>query len=160
MENKERFMTTEEKEKFLQRVKIETEDFVGTGDPKAIFEKSLHQYQKDMCEQIKKLNSLIKVQQRVKKDVETLYAEEELCSTDLDLDTIKAEISTKDEVINGARASAAVMKEKVRIGEKLIPKLVKNYDLLCEIDFYFGGVLNLSETPKYINQVVENNVEK
>ena len=159
-ENKQRFMTNEEKEKFLNRVKIETSDCIGTDEPSAIFEKSLNTYQEEMREQVQRLQNLVEVQKCLKKDAETLLAQEELHCTGLDLETIKNEIATKDKVINGARASIAVMQERIKVGKVIKTRLIKNYKLICDIDFYFNGALNLSETPKRVQQVVENNVKE
>lgn len=159
-ETKQRLMTDEEKEKFLSRVKIETQDVAESAAPIDIFEKSLSIYQSDMEDQIERLKNLVAVQKRLKKDTETLYAEEELCPTGLDLETIKNEIATKDKVINGAMASIAVMQERVKVGNIIKAKLLKNYKLVCDLDFYFNGALNLSETPKRVQEVIDKNVKE
>lgn len=159
-ENKQRPMTDEEKEQFLSKVKIECEDYVGTDEPIVIFEKSLNTYQSDMQDQVERLQNLVSVQERLRADAQELYASEELSCTGLDLQTIKNEIATKDKVINGARASIAVMKERIKIGNQIKNKLIKNYKLICDLDFYFNGALNLSETPQRVQRVVEDNVEK
>lgn len=160
MKSKERLMTPQEKEKFLSRVKIEQENFVGSNEPEVIFENSLSKYQEDMEAQVDNLHKLIKVQTKLRADVEKLYEKEQSNSTGLDLETLKAEIATKDKVINGARASAAVMEERIKLGKTLIPELVNKYSFVCDLDFYFNGALNLSETPNRVQQIVENNVKE
>ena len=52
------------------------------------------------------------------------------------------------------------MKERIKVGNNIRNKLIKNYKLVCDLDFYFNGALNLSETPKRVQEVIENNVEK
>ena len=153
---KQRLMTNKEKEQFLNKVKIVTEDIATSSDPKDTFKASLNTYQDSMKEQISNLKKLLKVQIEMRNYANSLLDKE----IGLDEETVKTEIKTRDEVIAGVRSSIAVMEERVRIGESLADKLIDSYDILVDLDFYWNGVLNMTGTPERAKQVVENYVEE
>jgi hypothetical protein len=157
MSKEQRLMTDAEKEQCLKRVKIETEDVPQSNKPEDVFAQTLKSYQDGMKEQIENLNKLLSVQYKMKAYAEILYSESE---NELDKDTLKTELASREDIIAKARSSAAIMQERIAIGETLHETLVKNYNLIADLDFYFGGVMNMPETTARVQRVVEDNVKK
>lgn len=140
--SKEHLMTHAEKEKFLKRVKIETEEISGTSDPKTEFLTKIDAYQESMIKQVAELEKLIKVQEYLLQNTEKLY---NAVANDLPKDVLKSEISTKQEIILQARSSMILMRERIELGKKLKDELNANYNFLNDVDFYFNGALNMPE---------------
>lgn len=138
----EHFMTDAEKERFLNRVKIETEDIGKNKNPKEAFIATLDTYQQNMKTQISDLEKLVEVQTYLLNTIQKLY---DSASNNLPKDILKTEIATKQQIIMQAKSSIALMRARVDLGESLQTVLINNYTMLNDIDFYFNGVLNMPE---------------
>ena len=155
-EKKTREMTVEEKEKFLSRVRIETEDIPESQSREDVFKASIQSYNDSMQEQIIRLKSAISLNEYMRQTVLKLLETSNDLPDSINEEVLKTEISTRDSILAKMIESKLLMEKRLQLSDKVCQFCIAHYDELIDLDIYFGGVIGLPETRQLTENILEN----
>lgn len=158
--NSTRFMTQEEKEKFVDKIRIETEDCPKSLDGRQVLIETLASYNANMIEQIERINSAIPLHEQLKQIVTKQLENGTGRSKKVTDETLKTEINTRTEIINQMTKSKLLMQARLALSDKILKFCIENYEDIVDLDLYFGGGIGFNETQQKMEDIVNNNVVK
>lgn len=154
-------LSVEEKEKLIDRIKIEVEDIPTTVNPVEQFLVNAETYNRGMEEQIERINTSLPLHYQIKDEVfgqlnGLAKRAEYMCNYNTSDEALETELRTREEIISRMLESRALMEARLLISDDVI-KFVKNhFEDIVKLDLYFGCVLNIEATRERVEEIIKN----